>query len=160
MAAAALTPRVRLATVCDRVRESPTEAGVYHLRGVRQRIVAPDFPFAASRLWLFLVLSSPRPGTYPGSVRVIDEATDKAVLFAHLEPHPRFEAVRDTLAAAARLRCTFPRPGRYTVQVWFYQEHGSDCPQSGNTPFRYEGRCLTHEKEDAEKNAGADPPGV
>jgi len=33
--AAALTPRVRLVTVCDRVRESLTEAGLYHLRGVR-----------------------------------------------------------------------------------------------------------------------------
>jgi len=126
MAAAALTPRVRLATVCDRVRESLTEAGVYHLRGVRQWIVAPDFPFAGFRLWLFLVLSSPRPGTYPGYVRVIDEGTDKAVFFAHLAPHPRFEAGDDALAAAARLRCSFPRAGRYTVQVWFYQEQGSD----------------------------------
>jgi hypothetical protein len=126
MAAAAMTPRVRLATVCDRVRESLTEVGVYHLRGVRQRIMAPAFPFAASRLWLFLVLSSHRPGTYPGSVRVIDEGTDKAIFFAHLAPHPRFEASDDTLAAAARLRCSFPHAGRYGVQVWFNQEQGSD----------------------------------
>ena len=77
-------------------------------------------------LWLFLVLSSPRPGTYPGSVRVIDEATDKAVYFAHLAPHPQFEAGADTLAAAARMRCSFPRPGRYTVQVWFYHAQGGD----------------------------------
>ncbi len=60
MAAAVLTPRVRLATVCDRARESRTEAGVYHPRGVRQRIAAPAFPFSRVRLWLFLVLSSPR----------------------------------------------------------------------------------------------------
>jgi hypothetical protein len=53
MAAAVLTPRVRLITLCDRVRESDTEAGVYHLRGVRQRIVAQAFPFVAFRLWLF-----------------------------------------------------------------------------------------------------------
>jgi hypothetical protein len=125
--AAALTPRVRLVTVCDRVRESPTEAGVYHLRGVRQRIVAPAFPFVTSRLWLFLVLSSPRPGTYPGYVRVIDEGTDKAIFFAHLAPHPRFESGDDDLAAAARLRCSFPHAGRYTVQVWFYQAQGSDA---------------------------------
>ena len=92
MAGAALAPRVRLATVCDRVRESLTETGVYHLRGVRQQLVAPVFPFTTFRLWLLLVLSSPRPGTYPGYVRVIDEATDKAILFAHLAPHPRFEA--------------------------------------------------------------------
>ena len=126
MAAAALAPRVRLATVCDRARESLTEAGVYHLRGVRQRIVAPAFPVAASRLWLFLVLSSPRPGTYPGYIRVLDEGTDKAIFLAHLAPHPRFEADDDALAAAARLRCSFPHAGRYTVQVWFYQEQGSD----------------------------------
>jgi hypothetical protein len=126
MAAAALTPRVRLAPVCDRVRESVTEAGVYDLRGVRQWIVAPAFPFKAVRFWLFLVLSSPRPGTYPGYVRVMDDATDKAILFAHLAPHPRFEAGDDVLAAVARLPCSFPRAGRYTVQVWFYQEQGSD----------------------------------
>jgi hypothetical protein len=126
MAAAALTPRVRLAAVCDRVRESITEPGVYHLRGVRQRTAVPAFPFAAFRLWLFLVLSSPRPGTYPGYVRVIDEGTDKAIFFAHLAPHPRFEAGDGALAAAARLRCSFPQAGRYTVQVWFYQERGSD----------------------------------
>ena len=125
MAAAATTPRVRLVAVCDRVRESHTEAGVYHLRGVRQRIAAPAFPFASSRLWLFLVLSSHRPGTYPGYVRVIDEGTDKAIFFAHLAPHPHFEA-DDDLAAAARLRCSFPHAGRYTVQVWFYQEQRSD----------------------------------
>jgi hypothetical protein len=32
----------------------------------------------------------------------------------------------DALAATARLRCSFLRPGRYTVQVWFYQEQGRD----------------------------------
>ena len=124
--AAALTPRVRLVAVCDRVRESLTEAGVYHLRGVRQGIAAQAFPFVAFRPWLFLVLSSPRPGTYPGYVRVIDEGTEKAIHFAHLAPHPRFEAGDATLAAAARLRCSFPHAGQYTVQVWFYQEKGSD----------------------------------
>jgi hypothetical protein len=126
MAATPRTPRVRLATVCDRVRESLTEAGVYHLRGVRQRIVARAFPFVASRLWLFLVLSSHRPGTYPGYVRVIDEGADKAIFFAHLAPHPRFEEGHDDLAAAGRMGCSFPHAGRYTVQVWFYQEQGSD----------------------------------
>ncbi len=134
MPAAVLTPRVRLATVCDRARESPTEPGVYHLRGVRQRIAAPAFPFSPIRLWLFLVLSSPRPGTYPGYVRVMNEATDKAILFAHLAPHPRFAAGDDTLAAAARLRCSFPQAGHYTVQVWFYQEHGSDVLKA-EVPF-------------------------
>jgi hypothetical protein len=94
----------------------------------------PAFPFTASRLWLFLVFSSLRPGSYPGYVRVIDEGTDKAIFFAHLAPHPRFEANDDTLAAAARLRCSFPHEGRYTVQVWFYQEQGSDVLKA-EVPF-------------------------
>src|SRR5438128_150521 len=111
MAAAVLTPRVRLMTVCDRVRESTAEAGVYHLRGVRQRIVVQAFPFVAFRLWVFLVLSSHRPGTYPGYIRVIDDATDKTLFFAHLSPHPRFESIDQTLAAVARLRCSFPHAG-------------------------------------------------
>jgi hypothetical protein len=126
MAGAVLTPRVRLMTVCDRVRESNTEPGVYHLRGVRQSIVVQVFPFVAFRLWVFLVLSSHRPGTYPGYIRVLDDGTDKAIFFAHLVPHPRFEGNDQTLAAVARLRCSFPRAGRYTIQVWFYQEQGSD----------------------------------
>jgi hypothetical protein len=134
MAAAVLTPRVRLMTVCDRVRESNVEAGVYHLRGVRQKIVQQVFPFVASRLWVFLVLSSHRSGTYPGYVRVLNDRTDKAIFFAHLEPHPRFEDNDQTLAAVARLRCSFPHAGRYTVQVWFYQEHGSDILK-GELPF-------------------------
>jgi hypothetical protein len=108
MAAAVLTPRVRLITVCDRVRESNTEAGVYHLRGVRQQIVVRTFPFVASTLWLFLVLSSHRPGTYPGYIRVIDDETDKAIFFAHLSPHPLFEGNDPTVAAVGRLKCSFP----------------------------------------------------
>jgi hypothetical protein len=85
-----------------------------------------DYATCFSLLWLFLVVSSPRPGTYPGYVRVLDAGNDKAIFFAHLDPHPRFEAGDETLAVAARLRCSFPRAGRYTVQVWFYQEQGSD----------------------------------
>lgn len=120
--------------VCARVRESTTEAGVYHLRGVRQGIVAQVFPFAAFRLWLFLVLSTPRSGNYPGYVRVLDDRTDKAIFFAHLAPDPSFEEDELTLAAVARLRCTFPHAGRYTVQVWFSRAQGSGVLK-GELPF-------------------------
>ncbi len=99
---------------------------MYHLQGVRQRMVAPAFPFSAFRLWLFAILSSPRPGVYPGYVRVIDEETEKAIFFAHLDPHPSFDGGDDTVAARTRLRCTFPHAGRYTVEVWFNQEDASD----------------------------------
>ena len=48
MAAASLTPRVRIMAICDGVRESKIEAGVYHLKGVRQSITADAFPFAVT----------------------------------------------------------------------------------------------------------------
>jgi hypothetical protein len=86
MAAAVLTPRIRLMTVCDGVRESKTEAGVYHVKGLRQRIVAQAFPFILPRPWLFLVFSSPRPGEYPGYIRVLDDTTDKAIFYGPSDP--------------------------------------------------------------------------
>jgi hypothetical protein len=134
MASAALTPRVRLLTVCDKVRESDREAGVYHLRGVRQGIVVQAFPSATARLWVFLVLSSHRPGTFPSYIRVLDDGTDRAIFFAHVAPHPHFEVNDETLAFVIRPRCSFPHGGRYTVQVWFYQEQGSDVLK-GELPF-------------------------
>jgi hypothetical protein len=80
------------------------------------------------------VLSSHRSGTYPGYIRVLDDETDKAIFFAHLAPDPRFDDADESLAAAARLRCSFPHSGRYTVQVWFYLEQGSDVLK-GELPF-------------------------
>jgi hypothetical protein len=65
---------------------------------------------------------------------MVDDETDKAVFFAHLAPHPHFEDNDQTLAAAARLKCSFPQAGRYTVQVWFYQEQGNDVLK-GEMPF-------------------------
>ena len=77
MAAAALTPRVRMMAICDRVRETKTETDVFHLKGVRQAITANAFPFGPAHLWLFLVLSNPRGGEFPGYLRVINDRTDK-----------------------------------------------------------------------------------
>ena len=51
MAAAALTPRVRIMAVCDGVQESKTESGVFHLRGVRQKLMTKSlFPKGAGRV--------------------------------------------------------------------------------------------------------------
>ena len=134
MCAAALTPRVRMMAVCDRVRESNTEAGVFHLRGVRQGLAADGFPFIPSRLWLFLLLSNPRPGEYPGYVLVINDRTDRAVFYGQLEPRPTFAADDEFLAGRIRITCTFPEAGRYTIQVWFFQKQGSDVLK-GEVPF-------------------------
>jgi hypothetical protein len=126
MAGAALTPRVRIMAVCDRVRASTTESGVFHLRGVRQGIHAAAFPFVPYRLSLFLLLSSPHAGVYPGYVRVVNARTDKAIYYSHLSPSPRFEGDIEFLALRPRMRCSFAEPGRHIVEVCFFQERGSD----------------------------------
>jgi hypothetical protein len=134
MAAAALTPRIRLMAICDGVRESKKEAGVFHVKGLRQQLVAQTFPFTPSRLWLFLLFSSTRPGEFPGYVLVIHDRTDKTILYGQLTPPPTFEANVEILANVTRLKCSFPQPGRYTVQIWFFQEQGRDVLK-GELPF-------------------------
>lgn len=131
---AVLSPRVRTMVICDAVRELRDEPGVFNLRGVRQEVNAVGFPFALARLSLFLVLASPRPDMYPGYVRVVNDRTDKAVFYSHLSPAPRFGGTRDFLSMRVHLSCVFPTPDRYTIQVCFFQEHGSDVIK-GELPF-------------------------
>lgn len=126
MAGASLTPRVRLMAICDRVRESKSEPGVFDLRGVRQSLHADAFPFIPSQLWLFLLLSSPRSGVYPGHVVIEHDRTDKKIFFAHLDPHPMFATDGEFWAGRTRIRCSFPEAGRYTVQVSFFRQEGPD----------------------------------
>jgi hypothetical protein len=133
MAAAALTPRVRIMAVCDGVRESETEAGVFHLKSVRQAIHGHAFPFVPHRLWLFLLLSSPRRGNFPGYVLVSDR-NDQRIFYGHLSPRPTFNEGVEFLPYRVRLRCTFPEPGRYTIQLCFFREQGSDVVK-GEIPF-------------------------
>jgi hypothetical protein len=85
MSAAALTPRVRILAVCDEVTASETEAGVFTLEGVRQHLRAESFP-CLFRPSLFLLLSCPRKGTYPGKVLLIHERPD------HTRRYVRFSA--------------------------------------------------------------------
>jgi hypothetical protein len=134
MAAAALTPRVRIMAICDGVRESKFEAGVFHLKGVRHSITARAFPFIPSRLWLFMHLSSPRAGEFPCYVRIINDRTDRTVFYSYVEPRPTFQSEGGLSVHFAPIRCEFPEAGQYTVQVWFFQEHGSDVLK-GEMPF-------------------------
>ena len=126
MAAAALTPRVRVMIACDGVRPSRVEDGVFDLRGVRNYLAAASFPFVARRLWLYLVLSSPRKGKYPGYIQVIDDQADKTISYCKIEPAPVFGEGFEFLPVPVRLTCEFPHPGRYVIQVWFFQEETAD----------------------------------
>jgi hypothetical protein len=134
MALAALTPRVRIMALCDGVRESKTEAGVFHLKGVRQGMIAATFPFVPSRLSLFVLLSSPRAGEFPGYVRVVNDETDRVVFHGHLAPAPSFGPNGGQWVICYLVRCRFPQEGSYLVQVSFFQEQGSDIIK-GELPF-------------------------
>ena len=129
MPGAALSPRVRLMAVCDAVKPSRLEAGVFHLRGVRNRVSAASFPFVRRRLWVYLLLSSPRKGRYPGYVRVIEDQagnSGKTIFYSKIEPVPMFPEEYEFLPIPVRLACEFPHPGRYLIQVWFFQEETPD----------------------------------
>lgn len=133
MSAAALTPRVRTMVICDSVRKSKMEAGVFHLKGVRQGMTARAFPLA-SELWLFLLLSSPRAGVFPAYVRVANARTDRAVFHANLNPQPEFTLDGQYLTYSTPIRCEFPDEGTYTVQLSFFQAVGIDVLK-GEMPF-------------------------
>jgi hypothetical protein len=126
MASAAVTPRVRIMAICDRVRESMVEPGTYDLKRVRYEKVAKSFPLVRPRLWFFLLLSSPRSGEFPGYVVVAHDRTDKTIFFAALEPTPTFSEDLQFWPTRCALRCSFPEPGRYSVQVWFFREQNGD----------------------------------
>ena len=134
MSAAALTPRVRMMAICDAVRESMVEADVFDLEGVRQSMAAQAFPFVPSQLWLFLVLSSPRAGSFPGYVRIVNDGTEKAVFYGHLNPGPAFVADAGTVQIYTPIRCAFPEDGSYSVQLWFFRDEGNDVLK-GEMPF-------------------------
>jgi hypothetical protein len=137
MAAAALTPRVRMMAICDGVRPSKIEADVFHLKGVRQAMTARAFPFVPVQLWLFVLFSSPWAGEFPWYVRVVNDRTDKAIFFAHAEARLLFGMDNAMCASWVPIRCAFPEEGRYSVEVWFFQEQGNDVLK-GEMPFTIE----------------------
>jgi hypothetical protein len=116
--------------ICDRIRESKTEYGVFDLKGVRQGLTAPEFPLGPVQLRVFMVLSNPRPGVFPGYIRVVNDRNDRAVFHGHLSPKPEFRPDDFLIPIRTRIRCSFPEPGMYSVQIWFFQKHGSDVLKS------------------------------
>jgi hypothetical protein len=112
--------------ICQAIRPDKTEADVFDLKGVRQSITAPVLPFMPSRLWLFLLLSSPRAGDFPAYVRVVNDKDDRVAFHSKLYPRPVFEIDGGVLPYRTPVRCTFPKEGSYGVQVWFFQVEGSD----------------------------------
>jgi hypothetical protein len=133
-AAAALTPRVRMMILCDEVRKSKTEPGVFHLKSVRQEIKVGSFPSIRTEFCLFLVLSNTRPGKFPASICIVSETSDKTVHYAHLDPPPVFGNDGGLFIVSVPIGCRFPEEGIYCAQMWFFQQQGSDVLK-GEFPF-------------------------
>jgi len=52
--------------------------------------------------------------------------SDKTISYRTIEPVPVFQEEVELLPIPVRLACEFPHPGRYLVQVWFFQKETAD----------------------------------
>jgi hypothetical protein len=117
MAIAAVTPRVRTLVICDDVAASPTEDDVFTLEGVRLHLDANSFPWRAG-LSLFLHLSCPRKGKYPGRILLVNDRSDRTIRY--LRFLATFAEDNELLPLYVDIgECVFPEPGSYTFQVYF-----------------------------------------
>jgi hypothetical protein len=57
---------------------------------------------------------------------VINDQTTKAVFYGELDPIPEFPDGGDYLPLDVPVNVRFPQPGRYTVEIWFFQETAAD----------------------------------
>src|SRR5437016_419399 len=122
MAAAALTPRVRIMVVCDEATASDTEDGVFALEGVRQRIQPRSLP-CRQDLQVYLLLGCPRRGRYAGTVGVVSSQTERTVRWAPFDV--TFGEASDLLPVIVDVfNCPFPEAGAYTFEIWFTTRSG------------------------------------
>lgn len=132
MAIAALTPRVRTIVICEDVSASLTEDRVFALEGVRFEIVASRVPCRTS-LYVFLTLSTPRKGSYPGTILLLNERNDKVLRY--IKFLAQFETNNDLMPYAIDLgACDFPNDGFYRFEVYF-SKHGVEVLK-GEHPFQ------------------------
>jgi hypothetical protein len=132
MTVAAVTPRVRTILICDAVSPSRTEDRVFNLKGVRQHLEAASFPWRAT-LRVFLLLSSPRKGNYPGRVVLVNERNDRAIRYEKFLAE--FEEDNDLLPLYVNMsECVFPEVGHYNFEVHLSAQDGGEALK-GEHPF-------------------------
>jgi hypothetical protein len=57
---------------------------------------------------------------------IVNDRTDQVVFIADFEPAPEFRDSNPLLPLELRIHPRFPEAGRYTVQLWFFQETAPD----------------------------------
>ena len=79
----------------------------------------PPFPLFYSELCVFLALTEVR-GPRRGRVVCIDGETGATIFETPERPIPMRPDPLEVVGVLFRIRnCTFPRPGRYSVQFWY-----------------------------------------
>lgn len=125
MTVAALTPRVRTIVICDAVSASRTEERVFTLKGVRQYLVAESFPLRAE-LRVYLLLSSPRKGRYPGRVLLVNERNERVIRYEKFLAE--FEEDNDLLPGYVNMsECVFPEAGQYRFEIHLTAQDGGEA---------------------------------
>lgn len=133
MTVAAITPRVRTIVICDAVSASRTEDRVFNLKGVRQHLEAASFPWRAT-LRVFMLLSSPRKGNYPGRIVLVNERNDRAIRYEKFVAE--FEEDNDLLSLYVNMsECVFPEAGLYNFEVHLTAQ-GDGEALKGEHPFK------------------------
>ena len=118
--------------ICDAVVASRIEERVFTLKGVRQHLEAASFPWRAA-LRLFLLLSSPRKGDYPGKILVVNERNDR--LIRYVKFFAAFEEDNELLPLYVDIGdCVFPEAGHYNFEVYFTARDSGDALK-GEHPF-------------------------
>jgi hypothetical protein len=59
-------------------------------------------------------------------VNVIDDETDQAVFYGLVDPPPIFPDADELLPLDLPISVRFPKAGRYTLQIWFFQRTSAD----------------------------------
>jgi hypothetical protein len=73
-------------------------------------------------------------------VKIIADQTNQAVFYGQVDPSPTFPDAADLLPLDLPIHVRFPSPGRYTLQLWFFQETSADVLKT-EQPF------YVHERE-------------
>ena len=131
MAVAAVTPRVRTIVICDEVTASLTEPDVFTLDGVRLRLEAASVP-CLTNVSVFLLLASPRRGSYSGKLVIVNDRTDRAIRYVKLMA--KFGQDSELLPLVVEIAgCEFPAAGLYRFEVYF-SARGNEALK-GEHPF-------------------------
>jgi hypothetical protein len=132
MAIAAVTPRVRTIVICDEVSASLTEENVFTLEGVRQHLWAASVPWRVP-LTVFLLLSCPRKGKYPGKILIVNERNDKPIRYVKfVAAFPEDYLLLPMIVEIDN--CIFPEASQYNFEVYFSTPKGGDALK-GEHPF-------------------------